>query len=326
MAKRIGSLFGVLLIVLAPGVSSAQTAADCDFDGSGMVDFRDFLAFATAYSSTSAKHDLNDSGQVDFLDFLVFARFYGQGVTATRDTTVTLTGDVTMDFVHIDPGTVTMGSPDSEEERWADEGPQHEVTISKGFYLGKYEVTQGQWEAVMGTTPWSGESNVEENADHPAVYVSWEDAQAFIQKLNDAAGKELYRLPTEAEWEYACRAGTTTRWSFGDDESDVGDYAWYEDNAWDAGEPYAHEVGTKLANPWGLYDMHGNVFEWCLDWYGSYSSEAQTDPSGPESGSYRVLRGGSWINTSYIVRCSYRPYSHPELRTFNYGFRCARAE
>ncbi len=326
MAKRIGSLFGVLLIVLAPGVSSAQTAADCDFDGSGMVDFLDFLAFATAYSSTSAKHDLNGSGQVDFLDFLVFARFYGQGVTATRDTTVTLTGDVTMDFVHIDPGTFTMGSPDSEEERWADEGPQHEVTISKGFYLGKYEVTQGQWEAVMGTTPWSGESNVEENADHPAVYVSWEDAQAFIQKLNDAAGKELYRLPTEAEWEYACRAGTTTRWSFGDDESDVGDYAWYEDNAWDAGEQYAHEVGTKLANPWGLYDMHGNVFEWCLDWFGSYSSEAQTDPSGPESGSYRVLRGGSWLNASSGVRCSSRNCVHPENRSYGNGFRCARAE
>ena len=253
--------------------------------------------------------------------------FGPSGGEAGDSLTVTLpVGSVDMTFAYIPAGTFTMGSPDSEEGRWADEGPQHEVTISKGFYLGKYEVTQGQWEAVMGTTPWSGKNYVEENADHPAVYVSWEDAQAFIQKLNDAAGEELYRLSTEAEWEYACRAGTTTRWSFGDDESDVGDYAWYEDNAWDVGERYAHEVGTKLANPWGLYDMHGNVYEWCLDWYGSYSSEAQTDPSGPESGSYRVLRGGSWKSTSSLVRCTYRDRGHPEDRYFLIGFRCARAE
>ena len=250
-----------------------------------------------------------------------------EGGEAGDSLTVTLpVGSVDMTFAYIPAGTFTMGSPDSEEGRGADEGPQHEVTISQGFYLGKYEVTQGQWENVMGTTPWSGKSWVEENADHPAVYVSWEDVQAFIQKLNDAAGKELYRLPTEAEWEYACRAGTTTRWSFGDDESDLGDYAWYNDNAWDVGERYAHEVGTKLANPWGLYDMHGNVYEWCLDWYGSYSSEAQTDPSGPESGSYRVLRGGSWKSASSLVRCTYRDRGHPEDRYFLIGFRCARAE
>ena len=124
-----------------------------------------------------------------------------------------------------------MGSPSTEVGRDSDEGPQHEVTISKGFYLGKYEVTQGQWQAVMGTTPWSGQSYVQVDADNPAVYVSWNDVQSFVQALNEAAKDSLYRLPTEAEWEYACRAGTTERWSFGDDESKLKDYAWYDVNA-----------------------------------------------------------------------------------------------
>jgi len=120
-----------------------------------------------------------------------------------------------------------MGSPVNEPERRDNEVPQHDVTIRKGFYLGKYEMTHGQWEAVMGTTPWSGESYARANASHPAVSVSWNEVQLFIQTLNAAAGDSLYRLPTEAEWEYACRAGTTTRWLFGDDESQLTNYAWY---------------------------------------------------------------------------------------------------
>ena len=210
-----------------------------------------------------------------------------------------------METVYIQPGTFTMGSPASESGRYDDEGPQHEVTISKGFYLGKYEVTQGQWQAVMGTTPWSGQNYVQANAEHPAVYVSWTDAQAFIQKLNEAAGKTLYGLPTEAEWEYACRAGTTARWSFGDDESQLKDYAWYDVNAWDVGERYAHKVGTKQANPWGLYDMHGNVWEGCADRYGAYwggcfdcygnstrsASRGDASPSGRDSDvGFRLLK------------------------------------
>ena len=171
-----------------------------------------------------------------------------------------------IEFVWIEPGTFLMGA--------ADLGfTEHEVTISRGFYLGKYEITQGQWESVMGSNPsYFGGSN------RPVEQVSWNDVQEFIGRLNEAAGEEVYRLPTEAEWEYACRAGTTTRWSFGDDEGQLGEYAWYTGN----NSPYGtKEVGTKRPNPWGLYDMHGNVWEWCQDWYGSYTSDSQIDPAGP---------------------------------------------
>lgn len=219
-----------------------------------------------------------------------------------EEITADLPGGATMEFALIESGTFTMGSPSSESGRESGEGPQHQVTISKGFYLGKYEITQAQWEAVMGTRPWSPESYhppgsrfcVQANPNNPAVYISWDGVQGFIHKLNQAAGDSLYRLPTEAEWEYACRAGTTTAWSFGDGESQLKDYAWYDANAWNIGEQYAHAVGTKKPNPWGLYDMHGNVWEWVQDWYGNYSSGAQTDPRGSTSGSGRVVRGGGF--------------------------------
>ena len=213
-----------------------------------------------------------------------------------------LPGGVLMEFVWIEAGTFTMGSPLSESGRQSDEGPQHLVTISEGFWLGKYELTQGQWESVMGTRPWSGKVSqsgkgyIQSNPMHPAVYISWNDVQVLTDKLNQQEGSEVYRLPTEAQWEYACRAGTTTRWSFGDDKSRLGEYAWGRDNAWDVGEQYAHAVGTKLPNPWGLYDMHGNVFEWCEDRYGSYTSGSQVDPQGPASGSSFVLRGGDFFD------------------------------
>ena len=176
---------------------------------------------------------------------------------ANDETTVELPGGATMDFVWIEPGTFMMGSPESEPWHYDGEGPRHPVTISRGFYLGKYKVTQGQWESVIGTPPGSGENKAQEYPNHPVVYISWEDAQAFIQKLNEVAEEETYRLPTEAEWEYACRAGTTTRFSFGEDESRLGDYAWYSGNS----SPYGmKDVGTKLPNAWGLHDMHGNVY------------------------------------------------------------------
>ena len=229
-----------------------------------------------------------------------------------------------MDFVYISPGTFTMGSPSNESGRGSDEGPQHDVTISEGFYLGKYEVTQGQWEAVMGTTPWSSQSYVQTNVNHPAVYVSWNDVQSFVQKLNAAAGDSLYRLPREAEWEYACRAGTTGRWSFGDDESQLTNYAWYRDNAWNVGEQYAHAVGIKLPNSWELYDMHGNVWEWCQDWYGSYSSDAQTDPMGSSTGSERVIRGGDFVISAQGVRSARRFRGFPSGRYSSIGFRLLR--
>ena len=202
----------------------------------------------------------------------------------------------------------------------------HEVEISRGFWLGKYEVTQGEWESVMGTTPWSGRNYVRSNSSHPAVYISWNNVQAFVDKLNVAAGSDVYRLPSEAEWEYACRAGTSTRWSFGDDESELTHYAWYRDNAWNAGERYAHAVGTKRANPWGLYDMHGNVWEWVQDWYSSsyYNSSPRVDPPGPTSGSARVRRGGRFYNSARLVRSAARDGYSPGGRNPYIGVRLVR--
>jgi formylglycine-generating enzyme required for sulfatase activity len=211
---------------------------------------------------------------------------------------------------------------------YENELPAHEVTLSQGFYLGKYELTQGQWESVMGTTPWSGQENVQERASNPAVYISWEDMQGFISALNEGEGAEVYRLPTEAEWEYACRAGTTTQWSFGDAERPLGDYAWYEANIWDVGEPYAHPVGMKLPNPWGLYDMYGNVSEWCQDRYsGTYYSESPgEDPPGSASGSVRVLRGGHFYNYAWYARSASRFNATPDYRYHDAGARLVRQE
>ena len=232
---------------------------------------------------------------------------------------------VTMEFVWIAPGSFVMGSPEGEVGRQADEGPQHRVTISQGFYLGKYEVTQEQWLAVMESVPWLGEDFIQLSSLHPAVYVSWHDTQAFVQKLNADAGDSLYRLPTEAEWEYAARAGSQKRWSFGDDEGRLGEYAWYRANAWDQGLRYAQPVGSKAPNPWGLHDMHGNVWEWCQDVYGPYTSADQVDPQGAALGANRAVRGGPFNGRPREVRAADRSGSGPGYRrNYNIGYRLVR--
>ena len=237
---------------------------------------------------------------------------------ADGEMTVSLSDGAAMEFVWIEPGTFLMGSPSSESGRYDNEGPQHRVTISKGFWLGKYETTQAQWKSVMGNNPskYRGEN-------HPVEQISWDDVQQFIRKLNQAEGESRYRLPTEAEWEYACRSGTTSRWSFGDDESQLSDYAWYGGNNSPSG---TKEVGRKLPNPWGLYDMHGNVYEWCQDWFGNYSSKNQTDPTGPASGSDRVGRGGNFGNLARNVRSADRDYFSPDYRYSYIGARLLRTK
>jgi formylglycine-generating enzyme required for sulfatase activity len=156
--------------------------------------------------------------------------------------------------------------------------------------------------------------------DCPVENVSWNDAQGFIKKLNEIEGVDNYRLPTEAEWEYACRAETNTEFSFGDEASELGEYAWYIDNSGDR----THPVGTKKPNAWGLYDMHGNVIEWCQDWYADYPSNSVTDPKGPSKGEYRVLRGGSWLINARRIRSADRFRNDPNYRYLGIGFRVAR--
>ena len=226
---------------------------------------------------------------------------------------------LSMEFVWIPPGEFQMGSPEWEVGRASDEGPLHEVRLTRGFWLGKYEVTQGEWEAVMGHNP-----SYHKEDRRPVDRVSWNDVQAFIAKLNDAEGSALYRLPSEAEWEYACRAGTQTRWSLGkedgDDASLLSKYAWYNCN--DGCDTKA--VGGKLPNGWGLYDMHGNVYEWVQDWYGAYNSVRRVDPEGASSGSGRVQRGGASSFRAQYVRSAYRYSYSPGYRNHYFGVRLVR--
>jgi formylglycine-generating enzyme required for sulfatase activity len=216
-----------------------------------------------------------------------------------------------MTFALVPAGEFRMGSTDGNDG----EKPVHTVRISQPFYLGIHAVTQGQWEAVMDNNP----SRFTGDPNRPVERVSWEDAQAFIGHLNTREGHTRYRLPTEAEWEYAACAGSTTLYYFGDDSSRLGEYAWYGENA--GGQ--THPVGTLQPNAWGLYDMHGNVWEWVQDWYSTYTTEAVTDPQGPASGSSRVLRGGSWSDGAWHCRSAYRDCA-PGYRSDNLGFRLLR--
>jgi formylglycine-generating enzyme required for sulfatase activity len=231
-----------------------------------------------------------------------------------------VTNSIGMKLILIPPGEFMMGSPDSEKYRQSDEGPQHRVRISKGFYMSVTEVTQAQWQAVMGSNPslFKGFLGLDKNDDLPVECVSWNDAVEFCRKLSQKEGKS-YRLPTEAEWEYACRAGTTTRFYFGDSDSQLSDYAWCDEDSGNKTYP----VGQKKPNAFGLYDMHGNVWEWCSDWYDEnyYSESPADDPKGPSTGQYLVLRGGSWSNLASSCRVANRDYSGPNLHTNYIGFR-----
>jgi formylglycine-generating enzyme required for sulfatase activity len=217
-----------------------------------------------------------------------------------------------MEFLLIPAGEFQMGSNNGD----SDEKPVHKVRLSKAFYLGKYEVTQAQWQAMMGNNP----SRFTGDDRRPVEQVSWEDTQEFIKRLNVKEGGTKYRLPTEAEWEYAARAGTTTAYSFGDDPRQLGEYAWFYDNAGQA----THPVGQKKPNPWGLYDMHGNVWEWVQDWYAAYSAGTAVDPAGPAAGSSRVLRGGGWFDNAVCCLSAFRGRDAPGGRSGFLGLRLLR--
>jgi formylglycine-generating enzyme required for sulfatase activity len=240
----------------------------------------------------------------------------GNTAAAPKELTVDLGGGVKLEMVLIPAGEFLMGSPDSDEDAGRAEKPQHRVRITKPFYLGKYLVTQKQWKAVMGRNP----SHIS-HPKNPVGMVSWEDCQQFLAKLNSesAAGRGKFQLPSEAQWEYACRAGSTTRFCFGDKDSGLGKYAWYLTNS----DGKTHPVGEKKPNGWGLYDMHGNVWEWCADWsdFGYYEKSPEDDPTGAATGSYRVTRGGSWIDPASRCRSAYRGNGDPGKRDDNLGLR-----
>jgi formylglycine-generating enzyme required for sulfatase activity len=236
------------------------------------------------------------------------------------------TNSLGMKFVLIPAGTFMMGSPPDEIGRnvdfYDDNKDLHNVTISKPFFLQTTQVTQGQWKKAMGNNP----SYFKSCGDNCRVEnVSWVDAQEFIRKLNRVEGADKYRLPTEAEWEYACRAGSTTRYYFGDDyhfaddEAELGEYAWYANNS----DKKTHPVGQKEPNAWGLYDMHGNVWEWCQDYYGRYTTWSVTDPK-KTAGNYLVARGGSWNGFPRQMRSAYRAWNRTGDRGINVSFRLAR--
>ena len=262
---------------------------------------------------------------------VVAAMFFCAPVFAQGVKLPSVTNSIGMELIEIPAGKFTMGSPEDEKDRRENEA-QVPVTLTKPFSLGKTEVTQGQWKEVMGSEPWKRQTNTIKGENVSASHVKYDDAADFCERLTDLerkAGKlkadEEYRLPTEAEWEYVCRAGTTTAFSFGDDESKLGEYAWFDGNAGDAGEKYNHKVGLKKPNPWDLHDIHGNVFEWCSDWYGEKLSGG-TDPAGPNGGSYRMFRGGGWWYYAGSCRSAFRNYDVPSYRSGSLGFRVARSQ
>jgi formylglycine-generating enzyme required for sulfatase activity len=250
----------------------------------------------------------------------LFAAFHtGHGNLMAQGDAEAITNSIGMKLVLIPKGTFTMGSPIEEEGADNDE-EQHEVTISKDYYLGATEVTQGQYEKVMRVNPSHFQKRVIRKSDssmYPVDSVEWSDAVEFCKRLSELPEEKMagrvYRLPTEAEWEYACRAASKTAFCSGDDVFKLGGYAWYQCYQ-------TNPVGEKKPNSWGLHDMHGNVGEWCSDWCGAYPEEAVTDPVGPKEGEYRRYRGGSWRDGAWYCRSANRLGNYPsDLNTL--GFR-----
>ncbi|MBR1465534.1 MAG: SUMF1/EgtB/PvdO family nonheme iron enzyme [Bacteroidaceae bacterium] len=264
------------------------------------------MAFPLALSAQSRRGDVNEDGKVDISDIVAIINIIATGGDSSLQT-YSVNG-VQFKMVSVEGGVFKMGSESGEN----DEKPVHEVKLNS-FSIGQTEVTQELWEAVMGTNPsnWKG-------LKLPVEKVSWNDCQTFITKLNSLTGQQ-FRLPTEAEWEYAARGGNKSKGYTYSGSDTVDDVAWYSSNSGSK----THEVATKSPNELGIYDMSGNVWEWCQDWYGSsyYSSSVINNPTGPSSGFYRVFRGGCWINDSGYCRVSYRYHYTPGHRNNGLGLR-----
>lgn len=249
---------------------------------------------------------------ISFL-FVLYLLFFQGSLSFSLAQEKTPTNSLGMEFVPIPSGFFSMGCAPKLENCHDNETPQHVITISEPFYLGKYEVTQEQWEKIMGENP----SRFKKRTN-PVENVSWDDIQIFIRKLNLREGSGQYRLPTEAEWEYAARAGSSTVYSFGNNPGLLATHAWYMENSKES----THPVGEKSPNAWGLHDMYGNVWEWVSDRYGDYPKSSM-DPQGPSHGNGRVIRGGSWYSSERLCRSAVRHEVQPRSRNDDLGFRLA---
>ncbi|MCH5243294.1 MAG: formylglycine-generating enzyme family protein [Lentimicrobiaceae bacterium] len=265
---------------------------------------------------------MRDVAQMDSINFLLNA---GEGGDEGTEEYFTddLGGGVTLKMRKVEGGTFSMGATSEQgSDAYDREKPVHTVTLD-GFYMGETEITQAQWYAVMGTTLEQQRDKANpsfslygKGDNYPMYYVSWEEAQAFCAKLSEMTGRN-YVLPTEAQWEYAARGGKYSKGTKYAGSNTINEVAWYTGNS----NSLNHPVAQKESNELGLYDMSGNVSEWCLDRYGSYSSSSATNPTGPSAGSDRVSRGGSWYGGAVSCRVSYRNYDSPGNRYSNFGFR-----
>ena len=286
-----------------PTVSDSHTT-----DGSGTGSFTSSITGLTVNTTYYVRAYATNSAGTSYGEQRTFTTQGGGGGGQTQTFTV---NGVTFEMVAVEGGTFTMGGTSEQgSDAWDNEFPMHSVTLSD-YYIGKFEVTQELWKAVMGSNPsYFNGSNL------PVEQVSWNDSQEFITKLNGLTGAN-FRLPTEAEWEYAARGGSESGGYKYSGSNSIGEVAWYTDNSGSK----THTVGTKSPNELGIYDMSGNVWEWCQDWYGSYSSGSQTNPQGPSSTSFRVLRGGSWGGSARGCRVSIRDNIAPDYRNDHIGFR-----
>ncbi|MCI6147026.1 MAG: formylglycine-generating enzyme family protein [Bacteroidales bacterium] len=271
------------------------------------------VAFFTA--NAQLKDDVNDDGVVDMSDATTLIDHVLNGVN-NGSSHIFIAHNVMIEMVRVEGGTFTMGATaEQASDAFSDELPTHKVTLSP-FLIGKYEVSQTLWLAVMGENP-----SVNTGINLPVDNVTWNECQTFITKINELTGKN-FRLLTEAEWEYAARGGNKSKGYKYSGSNNLGDVAWYIDNS----NNTSHAMGTKAPNELGIYDMTGNVMEWVSDWKGSYSSGAQTNPTGPDSGTYRVNRGGSYGNVERLSRITNRNSIDPNMSSKTMGLRLCLPE
>lgn len=333
--KRI-LLLGILLSLAA--IDFASTQAQAILGGQLYMGLTITGAVGTVYSieytTDLAQTNANDWRCLEFLQLLASPYLWtdkSAPATAQRFYRAVVFGGLT-NMVFIPPGTFMMGSPSNEVDRFSWEGPQTAVTISRGFWMGKYLVTQGEYLALIGSNPsyFTTKNGIPQDLNRPVESVTWFDATNYCAVLTQqerAAGRirsnSLYRLPTEAEFEYACRAWTSTRFSYGDDPGylNLTNYAWYRDDT-----SSTQPVGQKLPNPWGLYDMHGNVLEWCQDWWSdNLPGGVALDRQGPSTGAERVFRGNGWTGWNGTCRSASRYKLGPGTINYFVGFRVLMA-